>query len=106
ETPATEEPTDALIGGSIGLGLAGMSADSTFAGYARVARVADGRVVLLTGRTLAGNRDAFLSIFETTAMTIAPGAGSLDIEPGYAVQWQAVGAEDFNFGPIVALSSG
>lgn len=107
ETPASDAALSrAVIGGSMGQSLSGTSGDGVFAGFARVARVADGRAVLLTGRTLTGNRDAFLAIFETTAMTVAPGAGSLGFEQGYAVRWQTVGTQDFNFGPILALASG
>ena len=106
ETPSTEEPADAQIGGSIGLGLSGASADAVLAGLARIARLQDGRAVLLTGRTLAGTRDAFTPIFETTATTIAPGAGNISIETGYAVEWQSTGSADTPFGPILALASG
>lgn len=106
ETPSTELPTNAQIGGSIGLGLSGTSADTTFAGLARIARLQDGRTVLLTGHTLAVTLDAFLPIFETTATTIAPGAGNIGIETGYAVEWQSTGHADIAFGPIVALASG
>lgn len=106
DTPASEPATDAQIGGSIGIGLTGVSADGALTGVARIARVADGRVVMLVGRALTGTLETFAALFDTTALTIAPGAGSLDIAPGYAVQWQAVGADEFNFGPIVALAHG
>ena len=106
DTPAAEEPTEAQIGGSFGLGLSGTSADTLLAGVGRIARLQDGRALLLTGRTLAGTRDAFLQIFETTATTIAPGAGNLSIEAGYAVEWQASGSETMAFGPILALTGG
>jgi outer membrane protein assembly factor BamB len=106
ETPANGELTDGLIGGNTGLSLVGTSADNTFAGVARIARVGDGRVVLMTGRTLVGTLETFLPIFDEVASTIAPGAGDIAIRPGYAVQWQTSGSGDVQFGPIRAMAGG
>jgi len=81
--------TEATLVGSPGQEATGLSSDQTLFGVSRAAALVDGRVLVVTGRALALQQEAFLPIFDSVADSIVPGADFEPQAPSYGVLWHS-----------------
>lgn len=66
------------------------SADETLFGLGRAARLPDGRVLVIAGRSLAVQQEAFAQTFNTVADSLVQGADSEPVMPVYGVLWHTI----------------
>jgi hypothetical protein len=102
-TPAASDLTEALVTGAVGVTATGESADGLLFGIGRAARLDDGRLLVVTGRTLAQNRNAFVRLFERVVEKLVPADEAADTAPRYGVVWFTGSAEDMALPDLTGL---
>lgn len=86
-TPAATSPADAAFMGVRGFTVSGASADGALFGVGRAARLDDGRVLVLVGRTPVDQRSAFLRRYDAVAASIVPLETVSPAAPQYGALW-------------------
>lgn len=106
-TPSLDAPGPATFAGAVGSALSGASADGIYTGYGRVARLYDGRVLLVTALAPVGTQAAFAPLVEQVADSIVPGAGNEPVvNKGYNLLWENNGSPDAPLDVVTALAAG
>jgi len=82
------DPQPALLAGQdSAFSSSGHSADGALYGLGRAGLLADGRVLLVTGRASADQRELLRAVFSRVADSVAPGAPAFAAPPVYGVAW-------------------
>ena len=85
---ADGDPLPALLAGADdAVAAEGFSADGALYGLGRAGLLADGRLLIITGRASAEQRSLLRAVFNRVADSIALGAVAFDAPPVYGVAW-------------------
>lgn len=104
-TPGFATPSAITFAAAAGFELAGASPDGLHAGFARIARLFDGRVLLVTAIAPVAET-AFAPLFDQIAGSIVPGADNEPLRDSYSVLWEQGGTDATPLNRIDALASG